>query len=518
MSELHGVETLELVSGAIAIKTVATAVIGLVGTAPDAQTAVAATGESGSLLLRSRMQFSATTPGRTGNALRIDAVAAAGGGAAGPLLTEEKQRLLTEQPEGSVLNVGGGSVTSAQWDSKTGVLTLSLATDDAGNVIATATDVVGAVAALAESGITAVLPQGLTGEGIVTPFSLTLSGGQDEAFPINTPVVVAGSTGQASKIGLAGTLYNELNDVFDQYGALVIVVRAETKDTPEEQRAAVIAAMAGLVASKTVTTYQPRILIAPSFSDDDAVAKALETKAEKLKAITYIESAPGASVQDVVLRRDMFGGRVELLRPRVQVADTDGQLVYRPYSARAAGLRARIDNEKGWWWSKSNQDVYNILGVEQVDDWSLSDPNSTANLLNMDNVSTIIRHDGFKHWGNRLCVTHPQLRFESVRRTADIIEDSIQEAMMPFLDQPLDKWVRDDILDSINSYFRTLIKLRAIFGGSAWLNAELNTAETLAAGQLWIDYDFGPKSPLERLTLRANPTNNSYALAEMAAA
>ncbi|EFU6057722.1 phage tail protein, partial [Escherichia coli] len=48
----------------------------------------------------------------------------------------------------------------------------------------------------------------------------------------------------------------------------------------------------------------------------------------------------------------------------------------------------------------------------------------------------------------------------------------------------------------------------------AWLNDELNTAETLAAGQLYIDYDFGPKSPLERLTLRAM-INNKLALEEL---
>lgn len=511
MSELHGVETLELVSGAIAITTVSTAVIGLVGTAPDAQPAVAASGETGSLLLKSRLVFSAKDAGRTGNALTVTAVAAT----PGVTPPKEDTRAVKSSEEGET---GTPVDTSATWDKDQGILTITLGVDGDGKSTATAAVVVAALAALSETGITVALAADSDGSGLVSPFTLTLSGGKDEAFPVNTPVVVAGSTGQASKIGLAGTLYNELNDIFDQYGALVIVVRAAVKDTPEEQRAAVIAAMDGLVTSKTVTTYQPRILIAPSFSDDDAVAKALETRAEKLKAITYIESAPGASVQDVVLRRDMFGGRVELLRPRVQVADTDGQLVFRPYSARAAGLRARIDNEKGWWWSKSNQEVYNILGMEQVDDWSLSDSNCTANLLNMDNVSTIIRHDGFKHWGNRLCETHPQLRFESVRRTADIIEDSIQEAMMPFLDMPLDKWVRDDILDSINSYFRSLIKQRAIFGGSAWLNEELNTAEELAAGRLWIDYDFGPKSPLERLTLRANPTNNSYALAEMAAA
>lgn len=521
MSELHGVETLEYVSGAIAITTVSTAVIGLVGTAPDAQPATAATGESGSVLLNTRLQYVAKEAGRAGNKLKVTAIAgtpapaapasladdSAGESAASTRTTKKAAELITPAAE--------AVATTATWSAETGELLITLGVDAGGAITAKASEVIAAVAAIADSGITAALPADATGEGVMSSFSITLSGGEDEPFPLNTPVVVAGGLGQAAKLGKTGSLNSELNDIFDQYGALVIVVRADTADDAEAQRAAMIAAMDGLAKSKTITTYQPRILICPSLSDDDAVAKALETKAAKLRAIAYVESSAGATVQDVVKRRDMFGDRVELMRPRVQVTDSDGQLVYKPYTARAAGLRARIDNEKGWWWSKSNQDVYNILGVEQVDDWSLSDPYSTANLLNMDNVSTIIRHDGFKHWGNRLCTTHPQLRFEAVRRTADVIEDSIQEAMMPYMDTPLDKWVRDDILDSINSFLRRMTAMKAIFGGRAWLNEELNTAETLAAGQLWIDYDFGPKSPLERLTLTANPTNNSYALAQM---
>ena len=36
MSQLHGVETIELTSGTVAVTTIQTAIIGLVGTAPDA--------------------------------------------------------------------------------------------------------------------------------------------------------------------------------------------------------------------------------------------------------------------------------------------------------------------------------------------------------------------------------------------------------------------------------------------------------------------------------------------------
>ncbi|MCK3302855.1 phage tail protein, partial [Escherichia coli] len=51
MSGLHGVETIELTTGTVAVQTISTAVIGLVGTAPDASGGVCASGTAGSWLL-----------------------------------------------------------------------------------------------------------------------------------------------------------------------------------------------------------------------------------------------------------------------------------------------------------------------------------------------------------------------------------------------------------------------------------------------------------------------------------
>ncbi|MCV4753172.1 phage tail sheath subtilisin-like domain-containing protein, partial [Escherichia coli] len=127
------------------------------------------------------------------------------------------------------------------------------------------------------------------------------------------------------------------------------------------------------------------------------------------------DSPRGATPADVVNRRQRYGGRMEILRPRVySTSDVSG--LSRPYSAIAAGLRARIDNEKGFWWSKSNQNIYGITGLEQVDDFIIGETNCTANLLNASQVSTIIRYDGFRHWGNYLCSLSPQWSFECVRR------------------------------------------------------------------------------------------------------
>ena len=146
----------------------------------------------------------------------------------------------------------------------------------------------------------------------------------------------------------------------------------------------------------------------------------------------------------------------------------------------------------------------------------MGERNCDANLLNMQNVSTLIRQAGFKHWGNRLCASHPQWHFESVRRTADVIEDSIQLAMLGYVDRPLDRQNADDIIGSVNAYLRRLVGEGAIFGGQAWLDPELNTAETLAAGELYINYDFGPKSPTELIQMRVS-INNEYGLQELTA-
>lgn len=143
----------------------------------------------------------------------------------------------------------------------------------------------------------------------------------------------------------------------------------QTFSVDPDVRASLIAAMAAWSLSESVTSYRPRILIAPGFSEDDAIGKALETAANKLRAVTYVDCESMATAQEVVTRRQMYGARVELLRPRVSKVKANGEITFRPYSASAAGLRARIDLEKGWWWSKSNQAIANILGVEQVDEF-----------------------------------------------------------------------------------------------------------------------------------------------------
>lgn len=492
--ELHGVRTKEVDSSLKFTSTVNMSVIGLVGTAPDAITGVAATITTGSTIMNTAIVFTAKEVGFDGNQLRVTAVAGE------PDITD---------PENPV-----GAVTSAVFAG--GLLTVTLGTDDAGVPVATAAEVVGVVTALATSEISAALYPGITGAGIVDPFAaVALKGGEDEPFPLYTPAVISGSQTQAKKLGAAGTLLSDVTDILAQASSLIILVRVEESATPDVQRANILKGIVALEMSQGTLNYQPRILIAPEWSTDDGVGKQLESTANKLRAVTYLDSVKMATPDTVARRAQMYGGRVEILRPRIMVADSvTGAIISRPYSAAAAGHRVRIDAQFGWWWSKSNQPVYGFTGLEQTDSFIIGDDLCIANQLNQANVSTIIMLDGFRHWGNRLCSADPQWRFESVRRSMDAIMDSIQIMVTKnYLDRPIDKAFGTALVGSINSYIRQETQRGAINGGKAWLDPELNTAESLAAGKVYVNVTIAPKSPAEEITITYS-IDNTYTVSE----
>ncbi|EKF9405276.1 phage tail sheath C-terminal domain-containing protein [Vibrio cholerae] len=478
---LHGVEVIEIDDGSRPIQTVKSAVIGLVGTAPLSAAATAASLTIGTAILNDGLKLTAVKTGTEGNAISVE--------------------VLAPTAASSELAV---TVTNNK-------ISIQLASDESGALTTTATELASALMAdpAAKALVTAVALG--DGSGDVAPVSRAyLSGGENEPFPLKKPVAVAGSRKLVEKLGKEGTLPAAFDDIFDQTGALVIVVRAEKGQTEEQTQANVIEAMQAFLDSQTETGYTPRILIAPEFSEFDAVASELDAKAKRLRAIAYLDCDRTASYTDAIKRARQFGERVEITWPWVRVFDTElAKEIDRPYSARAAGLRARIDAEKGFWWSKSNQEIYGIVGTSQPVDWALGDPNTTANMLNENKVSTIIREGGFRHWGNRTCSTDPKWTFEQTRRTADMINDSVQRSHLWAVDRNITKTYVDDVISGVNAYLRELKALGAILGGECWADKELNTPATIQKGIVYFDFDFCPPYPAEHIVFRSR-LNNDY--------
>lgn len=478
---LHGVEVIEIDDGSRPIQTVKSAVIGLVGTAPLSAAATAAALTIGTSILNDGLKLTAVKTGTEGNAISVEVLAP----------TAASAELAV-------------TVTNNK-------ISIQLASDESGALTTTAAELVTALMAdPATKALVTAVALG-NGSGDVVPVSRSyLSGGENEPFPLKKPVAVAGSRKLIEKLGKEGTLPAAFDDIFDQTGALVIVVRAEKGQTEEQTQANVIEAMQAFLDSQTETGYTPRILIAPEFSEFDAVASELDAKAKRLRAIAYLDCDRTASYTDAIKRARQFGERVEITWPWVRVFDTElAKEIDRPYSARAAGLRARIDAEKGFWWSKSNQEIYGIVGTSQPVDWALGDPNTTANMLNENKVSTIIREGGFRHWGNRTCSTDPKWTFEQTRRTADMINDSVQRSHLWAVDRNITKTYVDDVISGVNAYLRELKALGAILGGECWADKELNTPATIQKGIVYFDFDFCPPYPAEHIVFRSR-LNNDY--------
>lgn len=350
-------------------------------------------------------------------------------------------------------------------------------------------------------------------------------------WPADAPVFCTGPR-QAATLGDAGTLKDAYEAIYAQGAKAVIMVRVDEGVDADATLANVVGdatQMTGVFAllqAETAVHYTPRILAAPGFTSTrpgnakNPAAAALETVATKLRSIVYVDG-PNTTEADAITYRGDFGlDRIIPCDPHVKVFDTvTATNVVRPLSAFACGATAFRDNERGFWWSPSNSLLAGVVGTARPISFSLSDPDTEANRLNENEVMTVIHKDGYRLWGNRTASADPLWAFISVRRTADLIYDSIEQAHLWAMDRPFSAQLIKDIEGGVNAYLRRLTALGAILGGKAFFDPELNTETTLKDGKLFLDFDFEPPAPLEHLIFRAHREGAYYdeLVAEVAA-
>ncbi|PMY40108.1 MULTISPECIES: phage tail sheath subtilisin-like domain-containing protein [Pseudomonas] len=266
--------------------------------------------------------------------------------------------------------------------------------------------------------------------------------------------------------------------------------------------------------------YFPKIFIAPGFSTLNSVSVELIASAVQVKAFAYIDAPIGITVQQAIAGRGPAGAinfntsndRVRLCYPHVKVYDapTDGSRL-QPLSIRAAGLRAKIDNDKGYWWSMSNQELVGVIGLERPLTARVDDPNSEVNLLNENGITTVFNSfgTGLRLWGNRSAawptVTHTR-NFENVRRTKDVVDESIRYSSLQFIDQPVTDSLITSVTESVNLFIRKLVGDEALLGGECWYDPARNPQTELELGHVLFSYKLGVPVPFERGTFETEIT------------
>ncbi|EOI3554048.1 phage tail sheath protein [Cronobacter turicensis] len=354
----------------------------------------------------------------------------------------------------------------------------------------------------------------------------TASDADAATFPLNVPVLITNVQSAIAKAGKKGTLAAALQAIADQAKPVTVVVRvAEGTGESEEALAQTVSNIIGgtdengqltgmkaLLTAEAVTGVKPRILGVPGF-DTLEVAVALASICQKLRAFGYVSAWGCKTVSDVIAYRKNFGQReLMLIWPDFIAWNTTTSASDTAFAtARALGLRARIDQETGWHKTLSNVAVNGVTGISASVFWDLQEPGTDADLLNQAGVTTLIRKDGFRFWGNRCCSDDPLFPFENYTRTAQVLADTIAEAHMWAMDKPVTPTLIRDIVDGINAKFRELKTAGYIVDAQCWVDESANDKETLKAGKLLLDYDYTPVPPLENLTLRQRITDKYLA-------
>jgi phage tail sheath protein FI len=465
---LHGVELLEITDGPRPIRSVRSSVIGLVGTGDNDE-----------------VQAVATIP-HIGTA-QLNFTAKANIGAAGNLVS-----ITTIKPSGNnaplTVSVSGSDIT------------VSLATDGSSVATSTLTSVRNAIMVNVEAAqlISSVsVNTGSSGTSLWAVHGKTfLAGGTDSSFPLDTPVLVTSPRDIDAKLGADTYLGKALESIYKQAGAAVVVVRAEdiTGDATD------LTGVYALKKAQATLGYTPRIVVC---EDAEAIIEDVKSVCSSLRAVCFV-GLPATNYTNATAATAWVTAnanqRVMAIWPSINGGQDPAPL--------AAGLLAKSDNDRGFWWSPSNQEIFGITSLDAPVDFMLGDTTSLANILNEGNVTTFIRQGGFRLWGNRTGSIDPKWSFLSVRRTADIINDSIQRAHLWAVDRNITKTYFEDVTESVNAYLRTLENQGAILGGRCWPDPDLNSPDQIQLGKVYFNFEFTPPYPAEHITFRSELVND----------
>ena len=324
-------------------------------------------------------------------------------------------------------------------------------------------------------------------------------------FPLDTPVLIAGSEEEADLLKEEGTLPQALKSIFSQCLAQVIVVRVEGEDKAAELNAVLggydgesgkYSGLSALKEAKGKLGISPKILIAPGYSQESTIANEMLKIAATLGASVIIDG-PSTSDAAAIAYAGEFkdADNIYLIDPKLKVPTLEGheEREASPYVAAVMAGQSYAE-------SPSNITLKGVSGVTRSVDFRHGDANCRANLLNASYVSTIIREEGFRLWGNRATSG----AFLTSYRIKDYMREGLNAVFFPYIDRGLTEAKVDYLLIQAGKFLSSMVSDGALRYGRAYAPPERNTAEQRAAGRLVVLVDYEDVSPMERVTIELN--------------
>lgn len=333
----------------------------------------------------------------------------------------------------------------------------------------------------------------------------------------NDLVMITNEREAVAAFGPDSAMTKACQAIYTRAKAVIVACGVAKLEDPAEQTSAIIGGvqangkrtgLQALLDGKSRFNAQPRLLVTPKHSSTLAVGTALVALADKLRGLAILDG-PNTTDEAVLAYAENFGAkRAFLVDPGVQYWDTTADAtVDAPGSAWVAGLFAWTDREYGFWASPSNKEFVGITGTTRPIEFLDGDETCRANLLNNANITTIIRDDGFRLWGNRTLSSDPKWAFVTRVRTMDIVMDAILYGHKWAVDRSITATYIKDVTEGLQAFMRDLKAQGAIINFEVFADPELNTASQLEQGKVYWNIRFTDVPPAENPNFRVEVTN-----------
>ncbi|AYO07237.1 phage tail protein [Vibrio parahaemolyticus] len=269
--------------------------------------------------------------------------------------------------------------------------------------------------------------------------------------------------------------------------------------------------------------FSSKIHLAPGILHKTGAASLAVAAVKPIRGVWVGDMPEDVSTkEDAFAFKQQFGSdRYMPCWPRPLVIQDDGSTKVDWFAPSLAGLMAQVDrngtgdtivSETGYWCSPSNYPLVDIVGPSIDIEYIPSDVACDVNYLNANGIYTMINRSGWKGFGN-YSSAYPDstdlTSFLCVRRTADIIEESIETTTLQFIDKPmftgphgLQAMVCGRVRDTVNDYLRSKEGTSLVYS-NVYLEVNDNPLVNLQQGKIKYRYQFTPPIPTQTVEYAA---------------
>ncbi|WP_336810941.1 phage tail protein [Bosea sp. MMO-172] len=228
----------------------------------------------------------------------------------------------------------------------------------------------------------------------------------------------------------------------------------------------------------------------------NAFVSALRTicHADGARARAYIHGPNTTNSDAVRFRNTINSDRILVIDP-LGIKNVDDVPVIVPSAPVFAGVRSRVvASAEGVSGSVSNKMIRTLDGAARTINYPLD-----SNYLNEHQVNTIINErGGLRTWGSRLAAENILWQFDSVRATADMVNEALEDLYFLYVDRKFTRGNLKMMVEDGNAALRVFTLSEDILGGRVWLS-DLNVPSLNAQGKVFLNVEFEPVGLMEQI-------------------